>query len=223
MQGSFEDIYNKLYPSISHDIDYITSSLNNYDNYEIIESNDTNDDVDYINNISNKLIMFDIHQYLEKIEKSLNNDSKRIEQFKLDFKRSELYLNGKYTRGEDYFLSYIKKNINYLTNFKNMKMYDIILLLCNQSSFVFPFVLMNNIYSNPTKGIYVTSNNIQYFINHNKESLTIELIGIFNIKNINIDKIIGSVQIATKFDIEFDRFKKSYKFPKLGMIYWDSK
>lgn len=225
MQGSFGDIYNKLYNDISQDIQFITSLPLN-DDYEIINSSDINNEDDMIinnneNNTKNKIIMFDISHYLGKIEKSLNTENKRIEQFNLDFHRSEMYLNGKYIRGKDYFINYIKKNFNQISNFNNMLMYDIIIMICNQASFVFPFILMNNIYSNQNKGIYVTSNNIQYFIKNTKNSLIIELVGIFNIKNVNIDKIIGSVKVITKLDIELN--KKIYKFPKLGMIYWESK
>lgn len=228
MQGSFGDIYNKLYNDISQDIQFITSlSLN--DDYEIISSSDISTEDEFIiitdsdndTNTKNKIHMFDISQYLNKIEKSLNTENKRMDQFNLDFNRSEMYLNGKYIRGKDYFINYIKKNFNQISNFNNMFMYDIMIMICNQASFVFPFILMNNIYSNQNKGIYVTSNNIQYFIKNTKDNLIIELVGIFNIKNVNIDKIVGSVKVTTKFDIDYDKNKKIYKFPKLGIIYWE--
>jgi len=234
MQGSFEDIYNRLYPSLSQDIFH-----NIHNDYEIITSSDsTEDEFTLINNIideqdecitKNKIIMFDIYQYLDKIAKSLGSIEKTRDQFNLDFHRSELYLNKKYIRGKDYFINYVNTNFNYLTNmmmFDNILMSDLILMICNQAGLAFSFMLMNKLFSNYDKGIYVTSNNIKYFIDgKQKDNLVIEVVGIFNIKNVNTNKIKGSITVNTKFDIMFDKGNRDsckYIFPKLGIVYWSN-
>lgn len=221
MQGSFEDIYDKLYPKLSQDIYYTRVD----DNYETIESandniNDINDDLNIMQNKDN-LIMFNINEYLDKMAQSFNYDETNIDkQFTLDFGRSVLYLNGKFIRNKDYFIKSINNDFNYPVNFSNMNMATVIFMLCNQASFAFPFSLMNKIYSNYDKGIYVFSNNIKYFVTKSGHGLTIELVGIFNIKNININKVKGIITVTTKLDLEFE--KGNYVFPKFGIIHWQT-
>jgi len=233
MQGSFGDIYNKLYDKISQDIEYINNMID--DDYEIITTdevdeselnliNSMNDNdllsskIDHI--ISDKLATFNISQYLDKIGETFNYIPENIlNQFILDFGRSELYLEGKYIRNKNYFINYINKHFNNLCNYKNMKMSDMILMLCNQASFGFPFTLMNKIYSDYNKGLYVLSNTIKYMITTNKnKELCIELKATFNIKNINTNKLKGIINVNTKLDLIFEN--NTYTFPTLGIIYW---
>ena len=230
MQGSFGDIYNKLYDRISQDAVNINNISDDYDTItseEVAESefslissmSENNLSTKIEHAISNKMAMFDINQYLDKIAETFNyNPNKILEQFTLDFHRSELYFEGKSIRNQEFFISTIKNKFDYETNYHNMKMYDMILMLCNQASFAFPFVIINNIYSNYKKGIFVVSNNIKYLISTNNEDLYIELAGTFNIKNINTNKIKGKIDINTKIDLNFKNNK--YIFPKLGIVYW---
>lgn len=217
MQGSFEDIYNRLQPIISKD-DLNTISDLDYD--EIIELNDDSDNNDN-NTINKNIIVFNIIPYLNRIYDSLNNGNKITDQFSLDFYRSELYFNKKYIRNIEYFLKYIKQKYNKETNYNNMTLDSIIKMLCNQSAFAFPFTIMNKIYGRPDKGIYVTSNSIQYFIYDNKDkNITFELVGTFNIKNIHINKVIFSVKTTVKIDITYDNKEGLYNFQKLGLVSW---
>lgn len=232
MQGSFGDIYNRLYYQISQDI--TNSSIIN-DDYEIVTSNeveeaefslissmnenDLSKKIEHV--INDQLATFNIFQYLDKIGETFKHDPVNMEnQFTMDFGRSELYLEGKYVRNKNYFMNYIKKNFDNICNYKNMKMYNILLMLCNQASFGFPFVIMNSIYSNYNKGLYVLSNNIKYMITTKKKELYIELKGTFNIKNINTNKLKGIINVTTKLDLSM--INNEYIFPKLGIIYWQN-
>lgn len=239
MQGSFGDIYNKLYEQISQDVAYLSNIINDEDDYEIInEVNEINEEDELslalINNmnehdlasskiehiIKDQLATFNIFQYLDKIGETFNyNSENMLSQFILDFGRSELYLEGKYIRNKNYFINYIHKHFDYLCNYKDMKMSDMLLMLCNQASFGFPFTLMNSIYSNYNKGLYVLSNTIKYMITTNKKKeLCIELKATFNIKNINTNKLKGIINVNTKLDLVFEN--NIYIFPVLGIIYW---
>jgi hypothetical protein len=81
---------------------------------------------------------------------------------------------------------------------------------------------MNKIYSDYKKGIYVTSNNIQYFIDDKdkNKNIVLELIGIFNVKNIYNNKIINTIKSIIKIDIIYNKDKDIYELPGLGIISW---
>jgi hypothetical protein len=198
----------------------ITSEKVSEAEFSLIESmNESNlpEKIEY--DITNNMIMFNISQYLDNIAKTFYSDNNKIiGQFMLDFPRSELYFNDSYIRDANVFIEKIKENFDYVSNYNNIKMYMMILMLCNQSGFGFPFTLMHKLYSNYKKGLYVVSNNIKYYINSKDDELTIELKGQFDIKNTFTNRVNSTINVNTKIDLILKN--NEYIFPKLGIVYW---
>lgn len=235
MQGSFEDIFNKLTNNLKKDVYY--NDINELvKEYQMITLDDfiINDELvdieilgeSQINNINkdieNQIILFDVVQFLEKILKSYKFNVNKINlQFNMDFPRSDFYFND---------VNYINKDtaIDLLNNFSkyNIIIYNheitltlLLLSLCTQASFAFSFMLMSKLYNDFNKEIYVTSNDIKYNIFHQKDLLNIKLNAIYNIKNIKINQNISKIKITT--DIHMILKQNKCEICKFGIILWE--
>ena len=138
--ASFEDIYYRL-SNINEDI--------NNKEYEIIKL--------YNNNINNlhqtilkhnkDIIMFNMNEYLHDILNSYNYDIYKInQQFDIDFNRSNIFINDIKINDKN-LIDIHFNNLEKYKLFDNFNMLLIIKMLCNQSSFGFPFILLNKIYN----------------------------------------------------------------------------
>ncbi|QKF93988.1 hypothetical protein QKU48_gp0530 [Fadolivirus algeromassiliense] len=240
MQGSFEDIYNRLERNIKNDIYYF--DINEIKNeYEIITFNDIinnsifDDDIVKIEllnesqlltsdkNIKDNVIVFNTLQYIDKIAKSFKYNTDRIEcQFDMDFHRSLLYFNNTVIKNKPKFIDNLQKFKDTIIDINGnmMGLNKLILMLCNQASLAFSFLLMSKMYNNMKKGIYVTSKEAKYYITLNDDnSLSMELNAIYNLKDTNNNKNISEINIVTNVDAIFK--DKKYELCKLGIIYWN--
>lgn len=244
MQGSFEDIYNRLSNSLQQDIYYYDKN-DIMDDYEILTystlvdiDKDDNPDSDIVNmellnesqliltdkNIKDNVIVFNTNIYIDKIAKSFKYNLSRIDcQFDLDYDRSEHYFNN-LTLSKKVFINELNKfkKYNIDINSKNkFPLSKILLMLFNQSSLAYSFLLMCKMYNNIQTGIYVTSNNCIYRLNETENNCyNIELNAIFNLKDTNKNVVISEINIVTDIDIIFKNDK--YELSKLGIIYWNS-
>jgi len=184
---------------------------------DILNENQIND-----SKINGNIILFDVQQFLEKIAISYEfNLYSIIQQFKSDFDRSTVYFNNDLIKDNSYMMNKLLKYAYHKINLQgNVLGLDyVILMICTQASFVFSFVLMNKLYSNIQHGQFVTSNKVKYLINiQNNDTIDIKLDAIYNIKNTNNGKIIGSVNVVTYININFKN--KKYEFAKWGIMSW---
>jgi len=242
MQGSFEDVYNKMGDKINKDIYYsdIDDLLNDY---EIVSSNNIIIDEELIdintleenqlNNLTfislknsltemnDNIIFFDIMKYIENIITSYQFSSEKINyQFNMDLPRSELTFNNIKIIKTEKVLKLLIKYSKYEFKICNQKFsLDIIIqMLCTQASFAFSFLLMNNMYSNYTKGIHVTSNNIKYIITNTNELINLNLNATYNLKDIINNINIKQINISTNIDFVYKN--NSYELCKYGIISW---
>lgn len=243
MQGSLEDIYNKLSDSAKKDVYYYDTNeiISDYEILTfstIIGVNDNDNDNDIVKmellnesqlitsdkNIKDNVIVFTANHYLDKIAKSFKYNINRIEcQFDMDFNRSELYFNNHRLTKKEIFIDKINKfkKTNIEINNNTFSLDKVILMLCNQSSLAYSFLLMCKMYNNDIDGIYVTSNKCRYYLSENNEkNFSMELNALFNLKNINENKNISEINIITNIDVIFKNNK--YELCKLGIIYWNS-
>lgn len=213
MQESFEVIYDKIAEQLKKEIYY--SDINELiKEYEVITINDIIIDDDFINidelgesqlmtidhQINNNMIIFDVNQYLEKIFKSYKYNPERINcQFNMDFKRSQLILNKK-RLSYDMITNEIKQFSKYKIKIdgKELTMDIVIIALCTQASFAFPFMLVSKLYNK--ENINVVSNNNKYIVHYNKHSLNIKLEVNLNIKNIKNNQVLSKLNVITNID-----------------------
>lgn len=212
--------------------------LMDYDDYGLVNENqlNVNDKTLFTGNLDNKLIFFNLDIYLDNIILSYDLDDDKIKnQFFLDFNRSTLYINKQILNYEES-CKFLNKYSNYEINiFNNKKQFNqILFMICTQASFAFLFALMSYVYNNSDFGIFVVSNDIEYFIdttninNSNNvnnlddfvSDINITLKAKFNQKNIYDNTIIGEIIITANFDIIFNMNEKNYKFNKYGIISW---
>ena len=179
----------------------------------------------YDNKINGQIILFDIHQFLEKIAISYKfNLHSIIQQFKSDFDRSSVYFNNDLIKNNSYVMDQLLKYAYYKINLYNntLGLDTIILMICTQASFVFSFTLMHKLYSNVQSGMFVTSNKVKYDINiQNNGTIDIKLDADYNIKNINNGTINNVINVVT--DINIVNKNKKYEFSKWGIMSWSSK
>jgi hypothetical protein len=177
------------------------SKNENLDKYNMSfnKNNNTNDD-----NYESYISYFDMDGYIENIKKSYScREDKIYYQFNLDYPRQNTMLNG-YKYDKD---SFIKNLDKLLINVNPDKIFDMtwrsfIILLCCQSSFSLPFLILQKKYiSNSTNKILVSGGqgSININININNEKVIIELNSICNLKEmeygIKTEKIKSSVTI----------------------------
>jgi hypothetical protein len=190
--------------------DYVNIDLLNESHLDNFQSNDLNE---------TKMIFFKSDQYLSRIARSYKYDRNRmVYQYKLDFKRSKQYINQKRYLKEEKLLKKIQKYSTYECNIGGMILsLDVVLLmLCTQASFAFPFVLMNKCYN--FLETTVTSGETKYHYCFSEDLLSIHLETTFNLKNIKENKIISRINIVTNIDAIFKDQK--YQICKYGIMSW---
>lgn len=91
--------------------------------------------------LKNQIIFFDIQEYLFKIYQSYKFNPKLIiNQFNLDFNRTDIYLNNKPVNKSNFLLEIKKYQKKYINIFNKIIPGDIfIMLFCTQAVFAFPF------------------------------------------------------------------------------------
>lgn len=235
MQGSFEHVYDKVVDQLKKDM-YYCDVDELLDDYEIIVSNNVIFDEEFINinvlsesqlinstisEIKDNIIIFDSAEYTKKILKSYRSDQDIIKcQFDVDFIRSELIINNskikKISKAIKIFDNYAK--YEFKLKDQKLKLNEILIMLCTQASFAFPFLLMHKIFTNPKKGIYVTSNDNKYIIKNDNNSININFKATFNLKNTLKNKIIKKINIDTNIDFVYKN--NTYELCEFGIVTW---
>lgn len=197
-----------------------TMKTDEYVDIDIVNENEI-----YDSNISGKIILFDVQQFLEKIAISYNfNLYTIIQQYKSDFNRSTVYFNNDLIKDHSYVMNQLLKYAYYKINLYNnvVGLDTVILMICTQASFVFSFTLMHKLYSNIQSGMFVTSNKVKYNITiQNNGTIDIKLDADYNIKNVNNGAINTVINVVT--DINIVNKNKKYEFSKWGIMSWSSK
>jgi hypothetical protein len=170
---------------------------------------------------------FDFIDYLNKIKDSYNNYSSIISQFKKDYHRQCIHLNGVYiTEDVNLFINNLKTTIEkheYKNSIFDMSFYELVTLLCCQSSFALPYTILHNFYklNNCCDCILVSEQNsksnrhIRIKIDDN--CLFIEMNATLYIKNItqNVNTHKIDISIACQFHKKMD-----IKDPHLCILTW---
>lgn len=144
---------------------------------------------------------FDLVDYIDEIKKSYTSNQSILSQFEKDYHRQSIHINKVYYENINIFFDKLKKvlstnNYDIVTIF-NMSFYDIIILLCCQSSFVLPYIILQNFYelNNESKLLTSEFKNKMYHTIHItiNDTITIEMNTTLCIKdieeNVNTHKI----------------------------------
>jgi len=231
-------------------IDNYLDHLNTNEKATIID-NSTNDDYDFIPDISesgllndnitintdNNMIMFKISLYLQKIMESYQYMHKNIiQQYFVDAPRTELYYNYDQVTDINEYINKLLKFRSYDTTINNNKypLVDIIIMLCNQSSYAFPFLLMNKIYNNGTQYVFSgptkinivdeENTNTNGVITKNKTNKHLEILMNvnFHIKDISNNTNVNSISVDIILNTKLNKNNVEI-FNKFGMINWSLK
>jgi len=156
-----------------------------------------------------------------------------VAQLLLDFPRMELYTNGKLCCTISELNDSISKFEVYHHNIM-ISVYYLIILLCTQSSFFYPFSIIHNIYTLEDLGIYILPHDDYPNINiiHNHTSIDMVFKKTFKYVNINSNEIITKfhtfmvitinlVKFGDKVDDnhQYARYTKKYSECS-GILYW---
>lgn len=155
---------------------------------------------------SENVIIFEMNGYLDEIWKSYFNKKDNImKQFEADFPRHSIYIN--HVKMKDMSTFHTNLQTFRLKRCMDLMIEDIELLtimLCNQSSFQLPFSLLNQIYTDEKKQIFLTykqgCDNVVR-INSNDDSISFVFETVLRIIDIDNSNEISSIPIKLKFDI----------------------
>jgi hypothetical protein len=173
---------------------------------------------------------FNMDEYVNDIKKSYNNKEENIlEQFRRDYNRQNIRLNGYKYQENKSFLDEIEKILNMNKNLKSL-----IILLCCQSSFYLPYQILVNLYgiNSENRALVCDSKNllgiyIDVIIDDKK--IIMELNNTLFIRdidqNVNTHRINAKITIELELELELD-YKirnKSYCEPNICVFNWKIK
>jgi hypothetical protein len=211
----FTDIYTRFRIKINNDIHNMNDAFRDFEIiedtemevFEIINSIDESklvmDNIKKKLNTESRYILFLKSLYMDRIFDSYGNNEEEIfRQFQIDVPRMKIYYDGLMISDP---LKLEEKLDIYSHNFmeinsKNYTLKVILMALCNQSSFAFPYMIVRNLYEDSTKMNYVFSHKTKMHID-NKKDIPIHLQATFKIKNIYTGDTISKIKIITKLDL----------------------
>lgn len=173
---------------------------------------------------------FNMDEYINDIKKSYDNKDENImEQFKRDYNRQNIRLNGYKYENYKLFLGEMGKIQGLDKNFGILKMTHelLIILLCCQSSFYLPYQILVNLYgiNSENRALICNSKNLMGIyidIIVDDKKIIIELNNILFIRD--IDKNINTHKINTKItidvNIEINDENKLYNEPNICVFNW---
>lgn len=142
------DIYFRLY-------DFLSVNLNQEQNSTQVSNKIENQMLENIKNIIqyefNNLIIFNTKLFIEYILETYKNREQIWYQLSLDVDRCNVYINDKNVRNVESFKNVCTVNEDLYINDYSFK--DIIALLCNQSSYVFAYILLHVKYCDIDKNV----------------------------------------------------------------------
>ena len=147
---------------------------------------------------------------------------KILEQINIDFPRMELYYNNKKCESLYHFKSSIEK-FNQYSHDKLYTLYYLIIMLCTQASFYYPFSTIYNIYSLPETDIFVLSDDDFPYVNVVDNGTNVEIVfrKIFKYFNIRTEQTITKFHTFMVITIDLVEEKNGYYATcSKGMLYW---
>lgn len=168
-----------------------------------------------------KMIIFNVFQYIDDILKSYRYDRDRIwDQYLLDFPRTHIFVQGVELKDYQQLFEPILERLGQPVRIDN-RVYPlkyIMAVLCNQSSFAFPFTFIHNTYSDYQKNKMLSSQEPQKIkFTYEKEYVTLEFEVVFTLRDITNGNPISKIEnILT---LELDLNKKDL-FRELGVFRW---
>ncbi|CAH6421757.1 Hypothetical protein KVN_LOCUS443 [uncultured virus] len=177
------------------------------------------------------VLLFDSFSYIHNILRSYKyNSEKIIDQFQQDFHRSDIYLNNEKIMDMKVLKKKIKKLQKFGNKFEefNLTSDKLLIMLMNQSTFAFPFILMSEIFNDEENKIFVFNmpNERKTFLNLNKINEIIFTM-MFQVIDTNSNKILLKISITLILSLNIVMQKNKYKifndnfiFSKFGIITW---
>lgn len=180
----FSDIYTRLYDKLLNDI------LTEPDKKEETHLHK----IEFFNmpkhtDLSSSSILIETDSYLMDILESYQFEEKRIlNQFNLDLPRCTVLVDSEHITSYEQFSSLLKwtKNIMFEFNKWKSNLFTVLLLLCNQSSYCFPYVFLHNNFADIDKKIMIASMSEDRYIKINTHPmLTVSIEGKFGVMDLN--------------------------------------
>lgn len=184
-------------------------------------------------NANQHTVLFNIEKYLLDIINSYNcNVLKILEQIEVDFPRTNVFVNKVRVLSIDEFVKNIKgTKKTYLLADHHFNFVTILLLLCCQSSYGFPFITLHNLYcaDKKNKNLLLCSTNTNRLISFNQHcnELTITIEADYVIKDTAYNTTLNNLSNKIILDIErivnMEDEKEYVKFNQQGLFFWSIK
>ena len=173
------------------------------------------------------LVLFSIDKYIENILDSYKYHEGRIlAQFKADFPRNSFFFNHKRFLDEKLLMEKFNDLSNYSINLDEIKLKFslLLLLLCNQSSLAFPYLLIYKLYAEKDPTLMIqslpTNRNVEFIIENNIIDITLNLD--LGIKKIDENKVLKKIHL--KLYMQFYQNEQINEMdilsPKYGVLEW---
>ncbi len=216
----FIDIYNHL-----HDKLELASSkfIHTFDrDFEVVKY-DKNEACDYLelshideNNLSlskcvkyktvrDYVVLFDSTTYLQNILKSYKYNKDNIwDQFDKDLPRTDIYIDNSRIYDRDKFISCLGKlkSIEYKFDGHTLDLLTVCALLCNQSSYALPYILMTKVHAGNMQNVMISNipedRNIKIELN---DAIKFKFDATFGIKHIASSEMKGIIKINLELNI----------------------
>lgn len=230
---SFTDVYNHLQKS---EVDLSCKSL---DDFEVIDPDDAKDYscvlVDYVdetkldiepqNYIHNNVnsIVFNVDTFFVKIFESYKKSKEEVwDQLRVDLPRTPTFIDGIPVKSLDRFKQLVRL-YTYTTSTIDKVEIDFgtfLAMVCNQSSFCFPFMLIHKIYSSVEKDYQVMclAEDRKIDIKRINNALKVELTAVFAVVNMFKHKTVNKLKTVLLLELE-NNSKKFYD--QLGIFNWE--
>lgn len=217
--------------------DYVYVSLDDITDNDISDSEITDDslmiaevddifsldkDKRFLNNLKkncNIMCIFQFKKYIQDIWESYKkNEDNMLRQFYIDFDRQDIFVDDKQIFDANEFINYI--SILKSNKCLGFSCYNLVLMLCNQSSFFIPYHLMCKLYS--TQNTLVVSRTVDendrttISLKINEFSLAFSLKT--NLYTVDMDTSIAQKCISV--ELNFDLSRKNKEKVPIGFIKW---
>ena len=181
------------------------SFIENIDEYKNCLSLDTFNTTDK----KEILVTIDKEIFIQKIQSGFNSENDIMDQFIKDAKRSKFYLNNTLLNDDNYDLFFA-----YLDNKYDNKQRNIILMLCTQAIFAYPFeIIQNSLTDKYLSEISIHEKNkndlLKIKIIINSEGVRFDIskkMRIFRFDDYSNDITLNYVNIKLEFNLDFDKF-----------------
>jgi hypothetical protein len=178
--------------------------------------------------VKDYVVLFDAATYLDNILKSYKHSSENIwEQFDKDLPRTDIYINQTKIEKRDQFLKLLDK-FNKI-DYNNHGLITLCALLCNQSSYALPYILMTKVHAGDMTDTLISNiaddRNIHIEIGDVVKFKFNANFGIKNIKTGDIKEVV-KINLELSLNLQKDRDgnyilkNKEFVLHRYGVISW---